>query len=108
MFSLQPESKPVYHLHYAGPEMQELEALVEKTYGREFEFLLERANDTVEHYDVEPVDITGDTVSKYDREAFMAWVEGRGDETYLMGDLLNDLCFRGLIPAGEYFYNVSW
>lgn len=106
MLQLEQETRTVYHLHYASREMHALERQVEKIYGRQFEFILDCANDSTEVYEVEPVDIT--EADEDDREYFMRWVDDGGDETYLMGDLLNDLCFRKLIPAGYYIYHISW
>ena len=50
---------------------------------------------------------TGQNTDKYEKTAIKRLLDGK-NETYMLGILLNDMCDKDIIPAGNYLINISW
>jgi hypothetical protein len=93
------ERKEVLEVDYS-----DLERFIEQEYEHEFSFPAdeELGNDVEKLYD----GIDG-KLDKYDAESVKSFA-GSGEGSYITRHLLNDLCKRGRIPAGNYLVNVCW
>lgn len=93
------ETKMVHYVEY-----RDLEEFVVLEYGRELEFVADQecGNDTSQEFWV-----TAEPLPLWDGELIEQWRTG-GDPGWVTGAVLNDLCVKGKIPAGEYIVRVSW
>jgi hypothetical protein len=84
----------------------ELEKIIKKEFGHNFELNcdIEGSNDCRHTFGVEkecPYD------SEYDRKELAEWI-ATGKGSYMTRHILNELCRRGKLEAGEYLVDTSW
>jgi hypothetical protein len=84
----------------------DLEVFVQAQYpgAREYSFVADQecGNDSDHTFSVEAAPLDA-----YDRGRVDEFAAGK-HRSYLTGAILNDLCHRGLIPAGTYLVKVCW
>lgn len=88
------ETKTTYHIPY-----RDLEQFTEQFYGKSIE-IAEITNDTTYEYRVtdEEDEFAEDDVAQAIEKGYV----------YNYDTILNDLCRKGHIPAGDYFIRVCW
>lgn len=84
--------------HIDAFDMEEITQLV---YGKSIE-MLESANDTTHEFSVSA------NSAYHDKETLKKAVEEGSLEYYQYGTILDDLCSKGYLEAGEYFLRMSW
>ena len=93
--------------HYV--ESGDLENFIGEVYGKEFNVALDQevGNDSAATFLVSSISVKN--LNSRDAERFNDFMESPQGESYLLaGKLLNDLCFKEMIPAGKYVVNVCW
>lgn len=90
---------------YKVIDYNDLDKLVSKTYGREYEVVAaqECNNDTCLSYyaDEEKFD-------KWDMAALRDWISGDNDDAPSLHVLLNDMVNNSILEAGWYLIQISW
>lgn len=94
-----------------------LDDLIAETYGLEgFEGTLESPNDSTHSFLVRkpenqyphgPAE-SREVLLKYAKENVDKIIAAKCCEHYVLGDILDDMCAKGVIEEGEYLVNVCW
>jgi len=84
----------------------ELENIIREEFGHSFEMGcdLETSNDCSHTFNVEADDPHLDS---YEIKELAKWIE-TGSGSYMSRIILNELCRRGKLEAGEYLVDTSW
>ena len=94
------QTQQVFILDYS-----EFDALTKEVYGREYDFVpSEEANNDSEYYFPK---VTAAGLDEYDSEQLRKFINGE-EVNWLTRALLQDLCFKGEIPPGNYLIRVCW
>jgi hypothetical protein len=96
---LQAFVTPQHTFHIDAFDLQEITQLV---YGKEIE-MLESPNDTTHEYTAQ-----AGALEAYDQKALDEAIECGSLECWQYRVILNDLCNKGYLTAGEYFIRMSW
>lgn len=89
------EKKTYFTLSYS-----DLDEAISEEFEIDFEMVPEEElmNSIKKHFHVEP-----QTLNSYDKEKIKA-----KRYSFLTGSLLNEMCYRGKIPPGDYLVEVYW
>ena len=97
------KKQTVYKMNYS-----DFDDIVNEAFpGSNYEFVadIEGNNDECHSYTVEPNDITQSEYFWY-RTDWEKFLNGHWD--FMAGKILDQLCFMGKIPAGEYVIKINW
>lgn len=86
-------------------DYHEVECLIQETYGiKEYNIACaeETGNDTALSYTISP-----EEADEYTLESIEKMRSGK-EVSYRTQSIMDDLCFRGLIEAGDYVIEISW
>lgn len=85
--------------------LDEMQIAINKIYNIDFSIPCDQecGNDIHLTFTVE----TGQNTDKYEKAAIKRLLDGK-NETYMLGILLNDMCDKDIIPAGNYLIDISW
>ena len=86
---------------YIEVDYHDLEDLLKKEYSDKYDSLIaneEWSNDSQHSFDVLPKKL-----DKYAKRQIQ-----KGDFTYRLSDLLNDMCLRRVIEEGKYLVRICW
>lgn len=86
-------------------DLDGMQTIINKVYNIDFSIPCDQecSNDIHLMFTVE----TGQNTDKYEKTAIKRLLDGK-NETYMLGILLNDMCDKDIIPAGNYLINISW
>lgn len=99
MTTLNMKTETVHTVDYG-----DLDEFIAASYGLDtFEGTLESPNDSTHRFTV-----SDKSLDEYAIEDVKGFIERKSCEHYSLGDILDDLCVKGLIPAGTYLVEVCW
>jgi hypothetical protein len=96
---------PFKQVIYNEIDYRELEELIKTQYNLDDFQIIESPNDSSHTFSIDGI-LLGD--GKYDSARVTEKITHKYCEIWAISYLLNDLCRKGVIPAGNYLVNVSW
>ncbi len=85
----------------------ELEEIILEHYGKEYEIMPMEEVGSSQYAATYTQHVSKGNPDKWQAEAFQKFKDG-GSEGHILGTILDDLCNKDLLEAGEYIIDVNW
>jgi len=88
-------------------DYKELEELITKTYGRDYEILASEEMGSSQYAAYWNTTVEDKPLEDYEIDDLQVWKDtGKGQ--FIVSTILQDMCLRKIIPEGEYAVGINW